>query len=48
MILEILVFFVLIKEDKCDLFKKGLEKKKEEIVELMCIDVGKIFICENY
>lgn len=39
---------MLTKEDKCDLSKKGLEKKKEEIAESMCIDAGKILICENY
>lgn len=48
MILEIPVFSVLTKKDKCDLSLKGLEKKKEEIAKAMFIDAGKILICENY
>lgn len=48
MILDIPVFSVLTKKDKCDLSPKGLEKKKEEIAKAMFIDAGKILICENY
>lgn len=39
---------MLTKRDKCDLSPKGLEKKKKEIAEAMCIDAVKILICENY
>lgn len=48
LILEIPVFSVLTKSDKCDLSQKGLEKKKKDIAEAISIDADKILICENY
>lgn len=48
MILEIPVFSVLTKMDKCDLAQTGIEKKKKEIGYSLCIDVEKILACKNY
>lgn len=48
MILEIPVFFVLTKMDKCDLSQKGLDKRMNKITEALNIDAYKLLICDNY
>lgn len=48
MILEIPVFAVITKVDKCDLSEQELENKKTEICEAIGIASDKVLMCSNY
>lgn len=48
LILEIPVFAVITKVDKCDLSEQELENKKTEICEAIGIASNKVLMCSNY